>query len=190
MGNQHSVGWVSLAALNPDEVVSAWADTAKEVFRTFTDEQLRINNETREEHFTKEIRKYMRDAVNKRFLLYKTSTLFGLLIVQDKKEFIQIYGIAIKPYTIFNLRTVALAFSQQLQQDYPEREFRGMVKAMNDRGKRLYKYLGVSECTDWHDEEFDEHHIPLRISSMAAKQATEKNSKVSDSQLSALAEGK
>lgn len=187
MGNQHSVGWVSLAALNADEVITAWVDTAKEIFSQFTDEQLRIRNETREEHFRKDIRRYMRDAVNKRFLVYKTDKLFGLLVVHDKKEFVQVYGIAVKPYTVWNLRTVALAFSQQMQQDYPNREFRGMIKIANDRGKRLYRYLGATECTDWHDEEFDEHHIPLRISSAAAKLATEKNSTVSDAQLTSLA---
>jgi hypothetical protein len=188
MGNQHSIGWVSLAALNPDEVITAWIDTAKEIFKQFTDEQLRINGESRDEHFKKDIRRYMRDAVNKRFLLYKTNSLFGLLVIQDKKEFVQIYGIAIKPYTILNLRTVALAFSQYIQQDYPNREFRGMVKIANERGKRLYRYLGATECTDWHDDDFDKHHIPLRISSVAAKLATEKNANVSDKQLTDMAD--
>lgn len=187
MGNQHSVGWVSLAALNPDEVTTAWIDTSKEIFKQFTDEQLRIKGETRDEHFRKDINKYMRDAVNKKFLLYKTNTLFGLLVIQDKKEFVQVYGIAIRPYTVLNLRTVALAFSQQIQQDYPNREFRGMIKIANDRGKRLYRYLGATECTDWHDDDFDEHHIPLKISSAAAKLATEKNATISDSQLTSIA---
>lgn len=183
MGNQYSVGWVSLAALNSEEVITAWVDTAKEIFKQFTDEQLRIKNETREEHFKKDIRKYMRDAVNKKFLLYKTNNLFGLLVLQDKIEFIQIYGIAVKPYSILNIRTVVLAFSKQIQQDYPNREFRGMIKIINDRGKRLYRYLGASECTDWHDDEFDEFHIPLKISSAAAKLAIEKNATITDSQI-------
>jgi hypothetical protein len=171
MGNQQSVGWVSTAALDRDEVIEVWVSAWTEMFKSFTDEQLRLVNETRTDHFTKEIKRHLRDAINKKILLYKTDKLTGFVIVQDKGEYLQIYGIALRPYTVYNLRTVALALFKHLQADYPEKEFRGMVKAINERGKLLYRYLGAVECDDWHDPEFDKHHTPLKISSTAAKLA-------------------
>ncbi len=177
MGNQASIGFVSLASLDKDLVINTWVSTWNEIFRVFTDEQLRIAGETRSEHFTKEIKKHMRDVQNKRFLIYKTEKAFGYVIIQDRLEFIQIYGIAIQPYTILNLRAIALALSRRLQVEFPGAEFRGMVRTVNDRGKALYRYLGAEECKDWHDADYDEHHIPLKISSVAAKIASEKNEK-------------
>jgi len=176
MGNQHSVGWVSTAALDHEEVISIWVSAWKEMFKSFTDEQLRLVNETREEHFTKDIKRHLRDAINKRFLLYKTEKVTGFVIVQDREDYVQVYGIALKPYTLYNLRTVAIALFNRLQEDYPDKEFRGMVKAVNERGKLLYRYLGAVECDDWHDSDYDEHHTPLRITSTAAKLAATKNS--------------
>lgn len=176
MGNQHSVAWVSTSSLDREEVISTWISTWNEVFRIFTDEQLRLApGETRDVHFSKEIKKHLRDALNKKFLVYKSDKVYGFCIIQDKKEFVQIYGIAVRPYTLLNMRAVALALSKQLQNDYPVSEFRGMVKTINERGKMLYRYIGAVECDDWHDEEYDEHHIPLKITSTAAKLAAEKN---------------
>jgi len=176
MGNQYAVAWVSTSSLDQDEIISTWVSTWNEIFRIFTDEQLRLApGETRNAHFTKEIKKHLRDALNKKILVYKSDKVNGFCIIQDKKEFIQIYGIAVKPYTLLNLRAVALALSKQLQTDYPTSEFRGMVKTINERGKMLYRYLGVVECDDWHDEEYDRHHIPLKITSTAAKLASENN---------------
>jgi len=175
MGNQQSVGWVSTAALDHSEVINIWVSTWNEMFKSFTDEQLRLENETRSEHFTKEIKRLLRDALNKKFLIYKTDKLTGFVVVEDKGEYLQIYGISLAPYTIYNLRTVVLALFHQLQRDYPNKEFRGMVKAVNERGRALYRYLGAVECEDWHDPEFDEHHTPLRITSNAAKLAAIKS---------------
>lgn len=190
MGNQSSVGWVSAAALDRDDVINTWVSSWKQIFQVFTDEQLRLKGETREEHFTKDIKHYLHDALNKRFLVYKTEKVFAFVIVQNKIDpptqnangdtipgmpFVQIYGLAVRPYTLYNLRTVSLALFRQLQIDYPDTEFRGMVKAINERGKMLYKYLGAVQCDNWHDSEFDEHHVPLRITSVAAKLAADKN---------------
>jgi len=176
MGNQNSVGWVSTAALDHEEIISIWVLAWKEMFKSFTNEELHLKNETREEEFRKDIKRHLKDAINKRFLLYKTEKLTGFIIVQDKKDYIQVYGVGLKPYSLYNLRTVSIALFTKLQEDYPDKEFRGMVKAVNDRGKRLYRYLGAVECEDWRDSEYDEHHIPLRITSTAAKQSATINS--------------
>lgn len=189
MGNQSSVGWVSAAALDRDDVINTWVSSWKQIFQVFTDEQLRLNGVSRDEHFAKDIKHYLHDALHKRFLVYKTEKVFAFVIVQNKVDpstekdgvtipgmpFVQIYGLAVRPYTLYNLRTVSLALFRQLQLDYPDTEFRGMVKAINERGKLLYKYLGAVECDKWRDEEFDEHHLPLRITSAAAKLAADKN---------------
>jgi len=189
MGNQSSVGWVSAAALDRDEVINTWVASHIEIFKSFTNEQLRIGLQSREEHFTRDIKHYLHDGLHKRFLLYKTEKVFAFVIVQNKVDpptmkdgqiipgmpFVQIYGLALRPYTLYNLRTVSLALFHQLQIDYPDTEFRGMVKAINERGKLLYKYLGAVQCENWHDSEFDEHHVPLRITSVAAKLAADKN---------------
>lgn len=186
MGNQSSVGWVSAAALDRDDVINTWVASHIEIFKAFTNEQLRIGLQSREEHFAKDIKHYLHDALNKRFLVYKTEKVFAFVIVQNKVDpstqndnvgmpFVQIYGLALRPYTLYNLRTVSLALFRQLQLDYPDTEFRGMVKAINERGKLLYKYLGAVQCENWHDTEFDEHHVPLRITSVAAKLAADKN---------------
>lgn len=183
MGNECSVGWVSMSSLDPTEVINTWVSTWTAIFSVFTDEQLRIKDETRAEHFTKDIKRHLRDAIHKRLLAYKTSKLFGYIVVQERVDertnlpFVQIHGIAVAPYSVYNLRTVALALFRHLQTDYPDKEFRGMVKAVNERGKALYKYLGAVECTGWHDPDYDEHHLPLRITSQAASLAATKNEK-------------
>jgi len=190
MGNQSSVGWVSAAALDREDVINTWIATHIEIYKAFTNEQLRLGLQVREEHFAKDIKHYLHDGLHKRFLVYKTEKVFAFVIVQNKVDpptqntngdtipgmpFVQIYGIAVRPYTLYNLRTVSLALFRQLQLDYPDTEFRGMVKVINERGKMLYKYLGAVQCENWHDEEFDEHHVPLRITSVAANLAADKN---------------
>lgn len=189
MGNQSSVGWVSVAALDRDDVINTWISSHIEIFKAFTNEQLRIGLQPRDEHFAKDIKHYLHDGLHKRFLVYKTEKVFAFVIVQDKADpatqnnngdtvpgmpFVQIYGLAVRPYTLYNLRTVSLALFNQLQLDYPDTEFRGMVKAINERGKLLYKYLGAVQCDNF-DSDFDEHHIALKISSTAAKLAADKN---------------
>lgn len=195
MGNNSSVGWVSAAALDRDDVINTWVSSWKQIYQAFTDEQLRLQNETREEHFTADIKRYLRDGLNKRFLVYKTEKVFAFVIIQDKVDpptinektgesisgmpFVQIYGMALRPYTLYNLRIVSLAMIKHLQIDYPDTEFRGMVKAINERGKLLYKYLGAVQCENF-DPDFDEHHVPLKITSVAAKLAIDTNASTKD----------
>lgn len=175
MGNQQSVGWVSNAALDENEVIDVWVNSFKQYYANFSDEQLHLETgEGREVHFRNEIIRLLRDPQHKRFLVYRTDKVFSYAVVADKDEFIQIYGIAIHPYSVFSLRSAALMMFKKLQQEY-DKELRGMVRAINSRGIKLYKYLGAEQCDDWHDTDYDEHHTPLRISSTAAKLAAEKS---------------
>ena len=172
MGNQTSVGWVSTASLDDNEIVETWISSWNQFYKDFTDTDLRLSlNETRDDLFRKEIKTHLSSVLTRRFLMYTTNKIMSFAVVADKGEFIQVYGIALKPYSILNLRHCALAMFHRLQEDYPDKELRGMLRAISDRGVKLYKYMGAQKCTDWHDEEYDENHIPLRISSTAALKA-------------------
>lgn len=181
MGNQQSVGWASVAALDRDEVINAWVESWKQIYRDFSHVDLRLAKaQTRESLFRDEIEKHLKHRTTRRFAIYKTDSVFGYAIVRErtdektKQPFVQVYGLVIKPFTNSNARTVARALANFIRAEYPEHEFRGMVRAVNERGKILYKWLGATKCEDWHDEEYDEFHLPLRIPSTIAKDALEK----------------
>jgi hypothetical protein len=179
MGNQQSVGWASVAALDKDEIVDAWVESWKHIYRDFSHVDLRLaTNQTREEHFKEEILKHIKHRANRRFAIYKTESVLGFAIVRERKDektgelFVQVYGLAVKPFSY--ARTVARALANFIRAEYPEHEFRGMLRAVNDKGRLLYRWIGAVESKDWHDTDYDEHYVPLRIPSSVAKSALEK----------------
>ena len=181
MGNQQSVGWASVAALDREEVINAWVESWNYIYRDFSHVDLRLTKtQTRESLFKAEIEKHLKHRVNRRFAIYKTESVFGYAIVRERidektqQPFVQVYGVAVTPFTNSNARTVARSLANFIRGEYPEHEFRGMVRAINERGKILYKWLGATKCEDWHDEEYDKCYLPLRIPSMMAKEALEK----------------
>lgn len=179
MGNQQSVGWASFAALDQEEMVAAWVESWKEIYRDFSHKDLRLeSDQARDAHFREEILKHIKHRNNRRFAVYRSGNVSGYAVIRERKDektgepFVQIYGLAVRPFT--QARSVARALANFIRAEYPSSEFRGMVRAVNDRGRFLYRLIGVEECKDWHDAEYDEHHTPLRIPSSVAKAALEK----------------
>jgi ribosomal protein S18 acetylase RimI-like enzyme len=159
MGNQHS----------------------EQIYKDFSHADLRLATQTREEHFREEILRHLKHKVNRKFAVYKTDYAMGYAIVRERKDektgedFVQIYGLAVHPFSY--AKSVARALANFIRAEYPEHEFRGMVRAINEKGRRLYRWLGAVECDDWHDEDYDEHHLPLRIPSTVVNSALEKTDK-------------
>ena len=167
MGNQVTVGWVSSGSLDENKIVDAWVSSHTRMYWSFEDHEMRVgekhSHKTREALFQAEIKNHLHHSAQRRILAYQNGNVFGYTIIEDHGDYLQIHGVAVN--SIRYARTILKSLGDFLTTEYPDGEFRGMVRCMNKHGQWFAKYFGVEVCDDWHDQRYDEHHIPLRIKS-------------------------